>query len=471
MVEKSPFSESKIDKTHDYLQQYQLDKPVLKPLLDNATAALNYALAHKIEVKYPYTPPSWPHYPHCFLWDSGFAAIIYARFNLPHLGENEIRSVLLGQNEETGFIPNMIFLGRSRWFDVEKYTFLNPALGSSYTQPPVLATAAFDVYCSYKKQNKEESGKKFLGETYPNLKKFYEYFWRYRRANNNLIAVIHPHETGRDSDPTFDFFKTRIAANIGNHTPLPQNIIPLVNTALDYVSALSLNVKLRKEGWQLEKAKEIFWVNDVMFNCIYVDNLKALAEIAQILENEEDKDRILGEAQSVEEAILTQMWDENEKQFFAQKPDGPIKTVSVSNLFPLILDKINENQLLSILAMIESKDWFNTYYPLPSVPVNSPAYDPSYREKRLWRGPVWINTNWYLITKGLLKQAKRFKTTSPALSERCFQLAKIIAQKTEELINQSGLREFYNPETGEGYRVNNFTWSALGYGISKGLTI
>jgi glycogen debranching enzyme len=440
------------------------DNPALAILLGNKREMLKYALRNGIEIKNAHTPPSWPHYPHCWLWDGAFQAIVYASFGLPEEGEEEIRAIFDGQ-KENGFIPNMRFLGKARIFDPERYSFSEPSFGSNYTQPPVLAEAVLEVYQSYETLGRKEEGLTFLKEIYPKLEKFYSYFKENRRKESNLIAVLHPHETGRDSDPTFDFFKIRLSPKVKNYTALSfQKIINLLNTALDYVSALSLNYRLKKKHWVEEAAFSIFWVYDVMFNCIYVENLRAMAEIAKILDKSPEE--FLKEAHAVEHDILEKMWDSKEKKFFALKDGKKIPVVSVSNLFPLILDNISEEQLIEILKLIEDPDWFYTPYPLPSVPVNSPYFDPDYKEKRLWRGPVWININWYVV-RGLIKQGKRLAKNNPILSQHCFNLAKEIIDKTSSLLKNSGCREFYNPFTGEGYRVENFGWSTLGYVMEK----
>ena len=40
-------------------------------------------------------------------------------------------------------------------------------------------------------------------------------------------------------------------------------------------------------------------------------------------------------------------------------------------------------------------------------------------------------------------------------------LADQIVEKMVEMIEERGFREYYNPETGEGYRRENFGWSTL----------
>ncbi len=60
-------------------------------------------------------------------------------------------------------------------------------------------------------------------------------------------------------------------------------------------------------------------------------------------------------------------------------------------------------------------------------------------------------------------QGDRFMYTDPELSLRLNEKALQIARKSGELVKKSGLREFYNPESGKGMRVDNFAWSTLAY--------
>ena len=97
--------------------------------------------------------------------------------------------------------------------------------------------------------------------------------------------------------------------------------------------------------------------------------------------------------------------------------------------------------------------------------MNDANFDPSYTEKRIWRGPSWVNTNYYIV-RGLLKQIERLENGELGsdvhnLLERMVRLAYKIASDSVKLVKQSGFREFYHPKTGEGYRVKNFGWSTL----------
>ena len=101
-------------------------------------------------------------------------------------------------------------------------------------------------------------------------KKFYDYFLTERRDSptSQLIRNIHPHETGRDSDPTFDFYKLRLQRS----GPDTNKLIDLVNSGLDYSSVMLLNIRFRRRKWNVHETKDIFDVKDVMFNCMAATN-------------------------------------------------------------------------------------------------------------------------------------------------------------------------------------------------------
>jgi hypothetical protein len=86
-------------------------------------------------------------------------------------------------------------------------------------------------------------------------------------------------------------------------------------------------------------------------------------------------------------------------------------------------------------------------YPLPSVPASNPKFLPGNPRGFIWRGPTWINTNWFL---------------SHALRRHGYpQLADTIVAKSHEAIEKSGFREYYHPYTAEGLGARDFGWSTL----------
>ena len=81
-------------------------------------------------------------------------------------------------------------------------------------------------------------------------------------------------------------------------------------------------------------------------------------------------------------------------------------------------------------------------WPVTSASKTSPAFDP----RRYWRGPVWVNVNWFLV-RGL-EQA--------GLGKEARQLAEL----TVGLVSRSGFFEYYEPATGAPLGARDFSWSA-----------
>ncbi len=411
----------------------------------------------------PYTPPSPDHYPHLFLWDSMLSATFLAEKDLPDKGAEEVE-VLLDGMQSNGFIPNTQFAPGGRKFDPERFTYLHPRRSSDYTQPPIMADAALATYESYLRSGNEQAAQDFLTKNYPKLKQAYKFFSDNRQNGpyDRLIFNTHPHETGRDSDPTFDFFKVRIPRR-GEKTP---RIIDKVNAGLDYGSVLALNGLFRIKKWDTDKTTKHFKVNDVMFNCLYANNLQKMSELAKIVGEFEDAEEFSYVGEGVKDQILSKMWFPEARggqgAFYALNNSEPIEEVSVSNLFPLTLTNLKSEQLSSCLRMILTS--FNANYPLPSVATNSPNYDPHYSEKgRIWRGGTWINTN-YFIAEGLAMQAERQdlldNEETKLMQNLSAQLSSLIVGYSHDLISQ-GFYEFYNPRTGKGQRIKNFSWSVI----------
>ena len=86
---------------------------------------------------------------------------------------------------------------------------------------------------------------------------------------------------------------------------------------------------------------------------------------------------------------------------------------------------------------------------MPSVSRRHPAFRASPLHDLLWRGPTWINTNWY-VARGLRRHGH-------------VALAQWIEDASVSLVERSGFREYFNPDTGVGHGARGFAWSALAF--------
>ena len=87
-------------------------------------------------------------------------------------------------------------------------------------------------------------------------------------------------------------------------------------------------------------------------------------------------------------------------------------------------------------------------FPVPSTSVEEPSYRPRTRFPfRYWRGPTWIASSW-LLGRGLRLHGR------PDAAEE-------LAARVRALVTDSGFREYYHPDTGEGFGALGFGWSTL----------
>jgi hypothetical protein len=395
-----------------------------------------------------YTPPDFYHYPHGYLWDSGFHAIVYARSGIPELAQEELEAVFSWQDKETGFIANAKFHPTKGTKHPERrYVFGKNAETSKYSQPPVLALASWETYEAFIKQGKYKEAKSFLNQNYDSLSSFFNFFINTREnQNSSLVKIAHPHETGRDFDPTYDFTDPFIMKKV--NVPVLKTFVDKANMATNQATRFLWGLNwAKRHNFDAEKLD----VNDVMFNAIYANGLSYMAQIAEATLHHDDAVFYNQKAEQVGRDITTQLWDDKDKVFYAQRHGVPIRKISISNLSGIMVPEISEEQFERVLELIEDPKHFGTSYPIPSVPVSSPYFDPDFKELGLWRGGTWMFSN-FILEKALRERAEEFKATNPALSARAETDAYIIRRTSSEMVDKNGEAEFFHPLTGAAQR-------------------
>jgi glycogen debranching enzyme len=117
----------------------------------------------------------------------------------------------------------------------------------------------------------------------------------------------------------------------------------------------------------------------------------------------------------------------------------------VSGLLPLLVAPLGDpwvDELVDALTGPAFAAAAPTTLGVPSYDRTSPRYDP----RRYWRGPTWVNTTW-LVATGLRRHGR------DALA------AKLEADLVR-LVQRSGLREYFHPDTGTGHGTSGFSWTA-----------
>ena len=398
-------------------------------------------------------------YDSLYLWDGTFAAWIEESEGY-HLTAAKQLFSLTNHQRSDGLIPNMLFPPQKFTLNPERLMFTQPFATSDYSQPNEMAFVARQLYEHSRDlppihPDERLDSDIFLETIYPRLWRSYAYFIDHRQnsADDPLVYIIDPHETGRDSDSTYSSLKPF------NHLKPPRSgeLSPWhVNhrrRIIDYAGALALNFKASRRKWRPEAIREYFAPNDVMFNCQLARNYREMATIAGYLGHDGDVERFTCEAAALETAILGRMWFsealDGRGAFYALHRCRPIKQVSISNLAPVMLENIRPEQLESILNLMDES--FDVPFPLPSIPKDDAAnYDPHYQEKdRHWQGPTWIVAN-RLVMVGLEIQVERTDLT-PELRARCMEWLVRLDDTNHKLV-EKGYFEHSNPINGNGQR-------------------
>jgi putative isomerase len=101
-----------------------------------------------------------------------------------------------------------------------------------------------------------------------------------------------------------------------------------------------------------------------------------------------------------------------------------------------------------VASHFSNAETFSAPFGIRTVSKRERAYRAGgYEQGFSWRGSVWMSVHWFIyrgLTRyGYTKEAQQIRDKSIALLER------------------SGFRECFDPETGEGQGAHGFTWGGL----------
>jgi hypothetical protein len=368
-------------------------------------------------VHYGYSRPSPRHYPWQWYWDSCFHAIVWRRFDRPR-AESELRSLLAGGSDD-GFIGHTIFWHEHVDWE-RRWTYnvaARDALNTSTIQPPLLAWA----------------WRIAVGDPADEPRIAAHHHWLEANRDldgDGLLWICQPDESGLDSSPKFD----PIWGLRAHGRPLFPFLI----------------ARNRRLEWD---ARRIMDAGGPLVCEVVVNVLWGLARLAA------------GQP-SITPAIVERLWDERRGLFLdvargrlahphqTDEVDGErrIRISTWSALAPLALPDLPD----AITRRLVEEHLLDTRrYWLPFPPTSVSAEEPSFEPRKwkgllrrlYWRGPTWINSAW-LVWMGLLRHGY-----DPESIE--------ITKRLAEAVSNERLREFYEPNSGEGLGAREFGWSSL----------
>lgn len=407
-----------------------------------------------------YTVPSREIYPHQWLWDSSFIAIGLSSVDIDR-AKQELLSVFEGQWSD-GMLPHMIFRTKESTNEDREFwaSWRNPKSPSiptsGITQPPIVAEAVFRVGKKMPKSERFTWYKLML----PKLIDYHKWIYDKRDpSGDGLAIIIHPWESGLDNSPPL----IRILKE--NSTPpwlnflIKAKVIKLIDsfradtkfvpsnerpTTADIIILHRLKNRIKKHSYNVAKliSKKSFAVQDLTFNCILNRANEHIIEIAKTIGFDIDE-QLLAKFEKTTKS-LDLLWDSEKSQYFSRNyyTGKLIHEPSISSLMPLYAGIKDKEKLEIIVSSLEERELFASNFPVPSVPLDSQWFN----ETEYWQGPSWINTNWLIIDG--LRRAK-YKHHYEALKET-----------TLEMVDNSGIFEYYNPNNGHGQGIENFSWTA-----------
>jgi glycogen debranching enzyme len=385
-------------------------------------------------------------YPFQWNWDSALIAIGLARFD-PERGRAEVRSLLRGRWSD-GMVPHIVFHpqgdayspGPEVWGSAD-CPFAPKLATSGITQPPVLASAARTLY-------EADPDLAFLEEVVPALDAWHRWLGRERSFDNSgLVAIVHPWESA-DNAPRFDEALARIEPRELTFTRSDRRHLDAGErpTDLEYGRYMAIVENLRAHRYRPASPRDApFAYVDLCFNAILA---VAEADLAWLFgELGGDGEPASGRAAQLR-AALAALWDEDAAAFRQRDLHGDETiTETVADLFPLYAGVPDGRQARKLFSeSLWSPERYGPSRDAPwavsTVSKSSAAYDP----RRYWRGPVWINVNWFLV-RGL---------------ERCGLAAEAeqLRLLTLRLADTSGFAEYYDPSTAAPLGSSDFSWSA-----------
>ena len=346
---------------------------------------------------------------------------------------NQIREVFAGQ-WKNGLIPSLIFGKKSNSQDFLVGDFWKTAacknapeevFTSGISQAP---TFGFVLMKMYELAENKEKALSFLKEMYPKIHAFHSYLYTFRDlAEEGLVAVIHPTESGTEGSPLWDAVLDKIPLDSNTETTEGKG------RPHDFARMLQLTTILQECNFEESQIaiKHPIRVQDPFFNAILSFSNEAMIEIGRVIK-EDVTDFVLWNELTVF-SMNEKLWDEEQGIYNAYDMvnEAFIPGDTLSGLLPIVADVPNIDQAENILRNI--KDEFfsgttkNPMYLCPTYDVTSENINLGERQ----RGAVSISQNW-LLYQGL----KRFEMNA---------VAQKVKNDSLELMEKYGFCEFFNP--------------------------
>lgn len=392
-----------------------------------------------------FTIPTAGLYPFQWLWDAGFTALGWIKFDEPRAWQ-EFELLFRGQWAD-GMLPHIIFhKPESSYFPgPDRWGTQHTPPTSGITQPPVVA--------SFVRRMLEQARDRALAEEkaralYPKILAYHRWFKRERDPDHTgLMNSFHPWETGADNSPAWDEALARVEVDPTlppytrrDTTHVDPSQRPHKDEYDRYLTLLEIYKRCDYDQLRLHRECP-FRVASLLIDCVLHRANRDLLWLSERF-GSGDEAEIRAWLESSQSGI-EKLWDEEAGLYFNHDltHNQPIRVGVSASFLPLYAGTSSPKRAERLVQTLES--WGKQVrYLVPSTDPNHPKYEP----QRYWRGPVWAVVN-RLIAWGLADYGYH-------------QVAERIRRDTHKLFEVSGFSEYYHPTSGAGLGGGAFSWTA-----------
>ncbi len=321
-------------------------------------------------------------------WDSWKHAVALAKF-APELAKEQMRAMFDYQLEDGMVIDCIHSIGS--WNN------------SRDSKPPLAAWAVQEIY-------NETKDLEFVKEMYPKLKKYNEWWYKFRDHNNNGVC-----EFG-SCDGTLEAAAWESGMD---------NAIRFDNTKM---------LDNNNGGWSMDQ-------ESVDLNAFLAYEYRVLGELASLIGEDFNQNK----PYSVD--VAEYFFCSDRGFFFDKKLNGEcVVEEGTEAAIPLWAGIATEKQADQVAIIFTNANKFATYIPFPTIAADNPKFTP----EGYWRGPIWLDQVYFGINGlrkyGYIEEADSF---TMQLFDRLYGLK-----------DKAPIHENYNTHNGSLLKAPHFSWSA-----------
>ena len=405
-----------------------------------------------------YTVPSKLTYPHQWNWDSALAALGWAELDpprafleletlmggqyrdglVPHIAFRPALSAPIGTPARLqlpngrGYLPGPAWWGRRSGADGRRI--------SGITQPPLAATC---LRLLFERTPVEPRARALLGP----IARWHDFLLTDRDpAGRGEPVLIHPWESGRDNALEWDRPLSGVTPRLRMLRRRDTRSVDAIERPNDweYVRFLSIVRNGTNVAWPQHDLAEggEFRVLDPGFSAILARACADLAWLAEQLSETALAERSSEQSALVSDALRARADSTGMVWPVDLSDDEELQVVGAGSVLAALTPGLDGRMRDAIDRLVSEGGALCSRVGVRSLDRGSPDLQP----RCYWRGPTWTNITW-LCALGL-----RAAGDEPAALD--------LGKRLRSAVEEGGMREYFEPETGDGLGAQDFAWTA-----------